>query len=116
MRIVVIPDNLSREEFLARVQAELDAMGRGSRALVLLDDKTLPYEGKTVQTEMYTIDCMRIKQTMPSCLYGATADIVAVEKANRITKRCVTTLLITLNDHADDHGVLICPAELEAML
>lgn len=51
MRIVTVPNNVSREELIEKVQTELNAMRPHSEALVLLDGKTIPYSSKTVQVK-----------------------------------------------------------------
>lgn len=116
MRIVTVPNNISREELIEKVRTELNTMRPRSRALVLLDGKTIPYSSKTVQVNGHIIRYVRIGQTLPMVLRGAMADVIAIKTTYRLPKEAVATALVILNDHADDTGVLICPAELEALL
>lgn len=116
MKIVTIPDDVSREEFIKKVQTELGIMRPHSKALVLLNGKTIPYSGKTIQVDGHMIRYVRIGQTLSTTLRGAMADVIAIETTYRLPKEAVAMALVILNDHADDHGVLICPAELEEML
>ena len=116
MRIETVPNNVSREELIEKVQTELGTMRPHSKALVLLDGKTTPYSSKTVQVDGHIIRYARIGQTLSTALCGAMADVIAIETTYRLSKEAVAMALVILNDHADDHGVLICPAELEAIL
>ena len=116
MKIVTVPNNVSREELIEKVQAELNIMRPHSKALILLDGKTTPYGSKTVQIDGHIIRYARIGQTLPVALRGAMADVIAIETTYRLLKEAIATVLVILNDHADDHGVLICPAELEEIL
>lgn len=116
MKIVIVPDDISREEFIEKVQTELGTMRPHSKALVLLNGKTIPYSGKTIQVDGHMIRYVRIGQTLPITLRGAMADVIAIETTYRLPKEAIAIALVILNDHADDHGVLICPAELEEML
>lgn len=116
MRIVTVPNDVSREEFIKKVQAELDTMRPHSRALVLLGGKTIPYSSKTIRMDGHMIRYARIGQTLPTTLRGTMADLIATETTYRLSKEAVAMALVILNDHADDHGVLICPEELEEML
>ncbi len=116
MRIVTVPDNVSREELMEKVQTELGTMRPHSRALVLLDGKTTPYSSKTVQVDGHIIRYARIGQTLSTVLHGAMADVIAIETTYRLPKEAIAMAFVILNYHADDHEVLICPAELEAIL
>lgn len=116
MRIVTVPNNVSREEFIEKVQAELDTMRPHSRALVLLGGKTIPYSSKTIRMDGHMIRYARIGQTLPTTLRGTMADLIAIETTYQLPKEAIAMAFVILNYHADDHGVLICPAELEEML
>lgn len=116
MRIETVPNNVSREDLIKKVQTELDTMRPHSRALVLLDGKTTPYSSKTVQVDGHIIRYVRIGRTLSTALRGAMADVIAIETTYRLPKEAIAMALVILNDHADDTGVLICPEELEGML
>jgi len=116
MKIITVSNNVSREELIEKVQTELGAMHPHSKALVLLDGKTTPYGSKTVQIDGHIIRYARIGQTLSAALRGAMADVIAIETTYRLPKEAIAIALAILNDHADDRGVLICPAELEEML
>ncbi len=116
MRIMTVPDDASREELMEKVQTELGTMRPHSKALILLDGKTTSYSSKMVQVNGHIIRYARIGQTLPMALRGAMADVIAIETTYRLPKEAVAIALVILNDHSDDHGVLICPAELEKML
>lgn len=116
MRIVTVPNNVSREEFIKKVQAELDTMRPHSRALVLLGGKTIPYSSKTIRMDGHMIRYARIGQTLPITLRGTMADLIAIETTYQLPKEAIAIALVILNDHAKDTGVLICPEELEEML
>lgn len=116
MRIAAVPNNVSREELIEKIHTELGTMHPHSKVLVLLDGKTTPYSSKTVQVDGHIIRYARIGQTLSMVLRGAMADAIAIETTYRLPKEAVAMALVILNDHADNHGVLICPAELEEML
>lgn len=116
MKIITVSNNVFREELIEKVRAELGTMRPHSKALVLLDGKTTPYSSKTVQVDGHIIRYARIGQTLPVALRGAMADVIAIETTYRLPKEAVAMALVILNDHANDHGVLICPEELEEML
>ena len=116
MRIVTVPNNVSRGELMEKVQTELNTMRPHSKALALLDGKTIPYSSKTVQVNGHIIRYARIGQTLSIVLRGAMADVIAIETTYRLPKEAVAMALVILNDHANNHGVLIRPAELEEIL
>lgn len=115
MRIVTVPDNVSSEELIEKVQTELSTMCPHSRALVLLEDKNIR-DKISIPAETHTIICMPIKRTLPMALCGQRADIIAVERAENITIGSLLELCVILNDHSEDTGVLICPKMMGALL
>ncbi len=114
MKIVTVSNNVSREELMEKVQTKLDTMCPHSRALVLLEDKTIR-DKRNIPAGTHTICCMPIKQTLPMALRGQRADIIAVERAENITIEGLITLGVILNDHSED-TVLICPTMMGALL
>ena len=116
MKIVTIPDTLTQNELLASVWDEINNMELGSKCIVLLDDNTLPREGEYVGAEGYTFRFLPIQHPLHIVLCGAMADVIAIEKKKCISRKDMRTIATILNDHADDHGVLICPIQLEKML
>lgn len=114
MHIITVSDNISREELFERVRAELDTMRPHSRALVLLEDKTIR-DKRDISAGTHTIRCMPIKRTLPVALRGQRADIIAVERAENITIDGLITLSAILHDRSEDTGVLICPRMMSSL-
>ena len=115
MKIVTIPDDISREELFEKVQNELDAILPHSRALVFLDKQILNHS-VNFSAGTHTIRCLPILKEMRMYLCGARADVVAVKSIAPITRDLVNEILVILYDHPKDNGVLICQKELEEML
>jgi len=113
MKIVTVPNNVSREELIEKVQTELNIMRPHSRALVLLESIRDKID---LPTGRHTISCIPIKRTLPMALRGQRADIIAVERAENITIEGLLTLSLILHDRAEDTGVLICPRMMGALL
>ena len=115
MKIVTVPNNVSLEELIEKVQTELGTMRPHSRALVLLENKVI-HDTINLPAGTHTISCMPIKRTLPKALRGQRADIIAVERAENITIEGLLTLSVILHDRAEDTGVLICPRMMGALL
>jgi hypothetical protein len=115
MRIVNVPNHVSREELLEEVQRELDALDSCGKAIVLVNDKKIRYH-KDVDMGMHHIRYMPLKRTLDISLRGQTADIVAIERIDDITIAAIETILLVLNYRANANAILICPERLGVLL
>lgn len=106
MRVVTIPENCSRREFLLCVKTALKTLVPYGKALVILDEKEIPYN-HTDEEETHSYKYCSDTWLPEEIVHGQSADLIAIENPRHFTKEGIAEVITHVFNETENKILLV---------